>query len=117
MEILSDPTPYMHVMPRFDGGAIDMQELLRRLVEQVVNAMMDAEADQPCGGSNSRNGYLERALATCVGGTVSQVFRRRGHVRAGRDIAGVQVLLVDEGTSSTTRAQVRNRLGGRLGAV
>lgn len=45
-------------MPRFDGGATDMQELLRRLAEQVVNTVMDAEADQLCGGgANSRNGY------------------------------------------------------------
>lgn len=27
MEILSDPTPDMLAMPRFDDGAIDMQEL------------------------------------------------------------------------------------------
>lgn len=68
MEILSDPTPDMLAMPRFDDGAIDMQELLRRLAEQAVNAVMDAEADQPCGGgANSRNGYRERGLATCVG--------------------------------------------------
>lgn len=68
MEILSDPTPDMLAMPRFDDGAIDMQELLRRLAEQVVNAVMDAEADQLCGGgANSRNGYRERGLATCVG--------------------------------------------------
>ncbi|MEE0278998.1 MAG: sugar nucleotide-binding protein [Collinsella bouchesdurhonensis] len=67
MEILSDPTPDMYVMPRFDDDTIDMQELLRRLAEQVVNAVMDAEADQLCGGANSRNGYRERALATCVG--------------------------------------------------
>ena len=40
MEILSDPTPDMLAMPRFDDGAIDMQELLRRLAEQVVNAVM-----------------------------------------------------------------------------
>lgn len=68
MEILSDPTPDMLAMPRFDDGAIDMQDLLRRLAEQVVNAVMDSEADQPCGGgANSRNGYRERSLATCVG--------------------------------------------------
>ena len=68
MEILSDPTPDMLAMPRLDDGAIDMQELLRRLAEQVVNAVMDAEADQPCGGgASSRNGYRERALATCAG--------------------------------------------------
>lgn len=36
-------------MPRFYDGAIDMRELLRRLAEQVVDAVMDAEADRPCG--------------------------------------------------------------------
>lgn len=55
-------------MPRFDDGAIDMQELLRRLADQVVNAVMDAAPEQLVGGeANSRNGYRERALATCVG--------------------------------------------------
>ena len=68
MEILSDPTPDILAMPRFENGAIDMQELLCRLAKQVVNAVMDAEADQLCGvGANSRNGYRERGLATCVG--------------------------------------------------
>ena len=68
MEILSDPTPDMLAMPRFDDGAIDIHDLLRRLAEQVVNAVMDAEADQLCGGgANSRNGYRERGLAACVG--------------------------------------------------
>lgn len=53
MEILSDPTPDMLAMPRFDDGAIDMQELLRRLAEQVVNAVMDAGADQLCGAGRT----------------------------------------------------------------
>lgn len=55
-------------MPRFDDGVIDMQELLRRLAEQVVNAVMDVAPDQLFGGgANSRNGYRERSLATRVG--------------------------------------------------
>ena len=55
-------------MARFDDGAIDMQELLHRLAEQVVNAVMDAVADQLCdGGANSRNGCRERLHATRVG--------------------------------------------------
>lgn len=55
-------------MPRFDDDVIDMRDLLRRLAEQVENAVMDAEADQLYGsGVNSRNGYRERSLATCVG--------------------------------------------------
>ena len=33
-EILLDPTPDMHAMPRFGDGDIDMQELFRRLTEQ-----------------------------------------------------------------------------------
>ena len=45
MEFLSNPTPDMLAMLRFDDGAIDMQELLRRLAVLVVNAVMDAEAD------------------------------------------------------------------------
>ena len=68
MEILSDPTPDMPAMPRLDDGAIGMQELLRRLAEQVANAAMDPEADQLCGGgANSRNGCRERSPATCMG--------------------------------------------------
>lgn len=68
MEILSDPTPDMLAVSRFDEGAIDMQELLLRLVEEVVNADLAAEADQPCSGrANNRNSYREHSLATRVG--------------------------------------------------
>ena len=68
MEILSDPTPDMLAMSRFDDGAIDMQELLLRLGEEIVNADLAAEADQPCSGrANNRNSHREHSLATCVG--------------------------------------------------
>lgn len=68
MEILSDPTPDMLAMSRFDDGAIDMQEQLLTLGEEVVNADLVAEADQPCSGrANNRNSYREHSLATCVG--------------------------------------------------
>lgn len=40
----------MLAKPRFDDGAIDMQELLRRLAEQVANDVINAEVDQLCGG-------------------------------------------------------------------
>lgn len=50
-------------MPRFDDGAIDMQELLWRLAEQVVNADVDLGADWRCGGvMNSFNGHRERSV-------------------------------------------------------
>ena len=47
---MSDPAPDILAMPRFSDGAIDMRELLPRLAKQVVNAAMDAEADQLSGG-------------------------------------------------------------------
>ena len=55
-------------MPRFEDGSINLQEVLRQLAEPVVNEVMSAEADQLCGATgNSRNGYRERMLTTCVG--------------------------------------------------
>lgn len=74
MEILSDPMPDMLAEPRFDDGAIDMQVLLGCLAEQVVNAVMDVEADQRCiGGTNSRNIHREMALVACVGTLMLQI--------------------------------------------
>lgn len=55
-------------LPRFEDGFINIQEVLRQLAESVVNEIMSAEADQLCGATgNSRNGYRERKLVTCVG--------------------------------------------------
>ncbi len=55
-------------MPRFEDGCINIQEVLRQLAESVVNEIMSAEADQLCDATgNSRNGYRERRLVTCVG--------------------------------------------------
>ena len=55
-------------IPRFEDGFVNMQELLRSLAESIVNEIMSAEADQLCGATgNSRNGYRERRLVTCVG--------------------------------------------------
>lgn len=72
-------------MPRFDDGAIGMREPLRRLAEQVVNAVMDAEADQLCGGgANSRNGYRERDLAICVGTPTPRIPKLRSGSFFGR---------------------------------
>lgn len=65
-------------MPRFDDDVIDMRDLLRRLAEQFENAVMDAGADQLCGsGANSRNGYRERSLATCVGTLTLRISKLR----------------------------------------
>ena len=55
-------------LPRFEDGFINIQEVPGQLAESVVNEVMSAEADQLCGATgNSRNGYRERKLVTCVG--------------------------------------------------
>lgn len=65
-------------MPWFDGGAINMRDLLRRLAEQVMYARLAAVVDQPCGGgTNSRNGNRERLLATCVGAPTERIPKLR----------------------------------------
>lgn len=68
MEGLAESMQEQPSMPRFEDGSVNLMELMRRLAGGVVNATMDAEADQLCtGGANSRNGYRERNLATCIG--------------------------------------------------
>ena len=123
MEILSDPTPDMLAMPRFDDGAIDMQELLRRLAEQVVNAVMDAEADQLCGGgANSRNGYRERSLATCVGTLTLRIPKLRSgsffpedvlerHRRVDRALVAAVAEMYATGTSTRKVQRVAEKMG------
>lgn len=63
----------MLAKPRFDDGTIDMQELLRRCAEQVANDVMDAEADQLCGGGQGEQ--PQRPLRT-------KPRRMRGHAYA-----------------------------------
>ena len=78
MGILADPTPNLLAMSRFDDGAINMQGFIRRLAEQVANAIKDSEADQLCvGGANSRNGHRKRSLATCVGALTLRIPKLR----------------------------------------
>ena len=123
MEILSDPTPDMLAMPRLDDGAIDMQELLRRLAEQVVNAVMDAEADQlRGGGANSRNGYRERALATCAGTLTPRIPKLRTgsffpgdaierHRRVGRALVAAVAETCATGASTRKVRRVAEKMG------
>lgn len=52
--------------------------MIKALVEDVASVIMDAGADQLCaGGANSRNGYRERSLATCVGGIMLRIPKLR----------------------------------------
>ena len=55
-------------MPKFADGTINLRELFRELAESVINAVMDAEAEEMRSASgSSRNGYRPRTLSTCVG--------------------------------------------------
>lgn len=65
------------LLPRFQDGAVSLRELLRQLAESIVNEIIDAEANQMCGEGNSRNGYRERRLLTCVGTLMLRVPRLR----------------------------------------
>lgn len=99
-------------MPRFDDGAIDMHELLRRLAEQVADAVMDAEADQLCGGgANNRNGYRERSLATCVGTLTPRIPKLRSGSFFPEDVL-VRYQRVD-GALVAAAAEIQVLLGGK----
>ena len=54
-------------MPVRDDGTIDLTELARMSLEDMVNQIMDIQADELCGEGNRRNGYRERGLVTPVG--------------------------------------------------
>ena len=68
MESLAESMREQPAMPRLEDGSVNLRVLMRRIAEDVVNAIMDAEVDQlRAGGANGRNGYRERNLVTCVG--------------------------------------------------
>lgn len=50
MESLAESVREQPAMPRFEDGSVNLRELIRRIAEDVVNAIMDAEADQLCAG-------------------------------------------------------------------
>ena len=68
MESLAESMREQPAMPRFEDGLVNLRELMRRIAEDAVSAIVDAEADQLyAGGANNRNGYRVRNLVTCVG--------------------------------------------------
>lgn len=55
-------------MPRFEDGTVDMQELLRRLAERVIDETMASAASAAAEDAGTTgNGFGGRRLATCVG--------------------------------------------------
>ena len=105
MGSLAESVREQPAMPRFEDGSVNPRELMRRIAEDAVSAIMDAEADQLCSeGANSRNGYRERNPVTCVGDITTRISklrpgsffpedvralsarRPRGRVGGGRDV-------------------------------
>lgn len=54
-------------LPLREGGMVDLNEMMRRELESMVNQIMDWQADELRGEGNRRNGYRERKLATVLG--------------------------------------------------
>ncbi|MCH4081486.1 MAG: IS256 family transposase [Atopobiaceae bacterium] len=110
-------------MPKFANGSTSLQELFRQLAESVINAVMDAEAEEMCSASgNSRNGYRPRTLNTCVGMLNLRIPRfRKGSFfpddilelcqRTDRALIAAVAEMYETGTS-TRKVQ---RIAGRMG--
>ena len=64
-------------MPVREDGTIDLTELARMSLEDMVNQIMDIQADELVGEGNRRNGYRERRLVTPVGEIVMRVPKLR----------------------------------------
>lgn len=78
MESLAESMREQPAMPRFEDGLVNLMELMRRIAEDVVSAIMDADADQLCTrGANSRNGYHERNLVTRIGDITMRIPKPR----------------------------------------
>lgn len=110
------------LLPRFQDGTINPRELLRQLAESIANEIMDAEADQMCGESNSRNGYRERKPATCVGTLTLRVPKlRQGsffpddlltrYQRADRALIAAVAEMYATGTSTRKVQRIAQKMG------
>ena len=108
-------------------GSINLQDLFRQPAESVINAAMDAEAEETCSASgSSRNGYRPRKLNTCVGTLDLRIPRfRRGSFfpddilercqRTGRALMAAVAEMHGTGTSTRKVQRMAGRMGtGRL---
>ena len=123
MEIISEAAMAAMRMPRFEDGCINLQELIRQLAESVVNEIMDAEADQMCAAQkNTRNGYRERKLKTCVGTLTLKVPKLRSgsffpgdvierYQRVDRALVAAVAEMYATGTSTRKVQKIAEKLG------
>lgn len=67
----------MRELPFREDGTVDINEMMRRELERMVNQIMDWQADELCGEGNRRNGYRERKLVTVLGEITMRVPKLR----------------------------------------
>lgn len=93
-------------LPTHGDGLLDMRELARTLLENMVNEIMDAQADMACeDGATARNGYRERGL------TAPRRRHRAAHPQA------VRGDVLPGGPDREVLARGPRRRGGRRGVV
>ena len=128
MDTIADDAAQIEQMPRFADGSVNLQELFRSLAERVVNEVMAAEAEQLCGETgNSRNGFRERRLNTCVGTLTLRIPKLRSgsffpddvierYQRTDRALVAAVAEMRATGTSTRKVAKVAEAFGvARLG--
>ena len=115
--------PEAALLPRFDDGMVNLQELVRTPAELLVNQVMDAEADQLCeGGANSRNGHRKRELVTCVGTITMRIPKLRAgsffpediverYQRVDRAVVAAVAEMYATGTSTRKVQKVAEKMG------
>lgn len=124
MESLVESVREQPTIPRFEDGSVSPRVLMRRIAEDVVNAIMDAEANQLCaGGANSRNGYRERNLVTCVGDITMRIPKLRSgsffpedaverYQRVDHAVVSAVAEVYATGTSTRKVQRIAEKLGG-----
>lgn len=123
MESIAEGIPAQAAMPRFEDGCINLQELIRRIAEDVANGVMAAEAEQMCEATgNSRNGYRDRRLKTCVGDLNLRVPKLRTgsffpedvierYQRVDRALASAVAEMYATGTSTRKVQRIAEKMG------
>ena len=110
-------------IPTDGNGNADLRELARVLLETMVNAVMDAQADALCeDGANARNGYRERGLVTAVGAITMRIPKLRAgtyfpegvierYSRVDRAVAAAVAEIYRDGISTRKVQRVAERMG------
>ena len=116
-------------IPTDSNGNADLRELARVLLETMVNAVMDAQADALReDGANVRNGYRERGLVTSVGAITMRIPKLRAgtyfpegiierYSRVDRAVAAAVAEMYQNGVSTRKVQKVAEKMGiSRLSA-